>query len=156
MTGHTTKHLSNDDLSSCNGKHIRRGSHSDDGTAEDIEESSGSHSEYTAAMYAASLQNLIQRLEFQVKDLQKEGLDDEAALNLQRDLISDLNEDVRRESIRLMALDVDVQRLLALQHAQQMEIQHHIEQRIQDQIRRAQYMAGVKEKISAMLDMAHL
>jgi tRNA U34 5-carboxymethylaminomethyl modifying enzyme MnmG/GidA len=107
-------------------------------------------------MYAASLQNLIQRLEFQVKDLQKEGLDDEAALNLQRDLISDLNEDVRRESIRLMALDVDVQRLLALQHAQQMEIQHHIEQRIQDQIRRAQYMADVKEKISAMLDMAHL
>ncbi|KAG1717189.1 hypothetical protein EDB19DRAFT_1840795 [Suillus lakei] len=122
MTHHTTKCLSDDDLSSCNGKHIRRGSHSDDGTAEDIEKCSSSHSKYAAGMYTASLQNLINRLELQVENLKNERIDDEVALNLQCDLISDLNEDVHCQSICLMALNEDVQRLLVLQHAQQMEI----------------------------------
>ncbi|KAG1729398.1 hypothetical protein EDB19DRAFT_1832439 [Suillus lakei] len=146
MTGHTTKCLSDDDLSSCNGKRIRRGSHSDDGTAEDTEECIPPDSEYTTGLQAK-----INKLEHDVEDLIMQKENGEASRARYCNQISDLQAAVHHQQQHLLDITEHARRLEEETNAQKMRIKELINCRMHDDIRRAELIQEVKEKISEVL-----
>ncbi|KAG1717188.1 hypothetical protein EDB19DRAFT_1840794 [Suillus lakei] len=118
---------------------------------QDSEECTPSDSEYTVG-----LQAIINKLELDIEDLMMQKQNDEEVHIRYHNQISDLQVAIHRQHHHLLDLTEHARHLEEETNAQKMEIKELINRRMHDDIRRAECIMKVKEKISEMLLIVHL